>query len=164
MHNVCWLFLSLQLSLNFRGLLLAGHSAGAHLIAALFQNYYEHFPQSEQQLVKAAFLIGGIYNLIPLVDIPSVNDPLKLTKAEAERLSPLLQTLTARKDLVFYIVVAENESPAFIEQAKELRDKLDKAGWSTRFIEVANTDHFDIVEKITDENFQITKIISEYSK
>lgn len=144
--------------------MLAGHSAGAHLIVALFQNYFENFQQSEQDIVKAAFLIGGIYNLIPLVDIPSVNGPLKLTKEEAERLSPLLQTLGARKDLMFYIAVAENESPAFIEQAKELRDKLDKAGCSARFIEIANTDHFDIVEKITDKNFEITKIISEYNK
>lgn len=149
---------------NFRGLLLAGHSAGAQLIASLFQNYFENLPQLERSIVKAAFLISGIYNLVPLVEIPSINEPLKLTKTEAERLSPLLQKLSAGKDLVFYVVVAEFESPAFIEQARMLGDKLNSEGNTARLIEIANTDHFDIVEKVTDENFEITKIIAEWNK
>lgn len=142
--------------------MLAGHSAGAHLVASLFQGYFQKLPEAEQDIVKAALLIGGVYNLVPLVDIPSVNDPLKLTTAEAEKLSPLLQTLSAKKHVAVYVVVAENESPAFIGQGKELFDKLKRSECVARFVEVRNTDHFDIIEKLTCENFEITKIILEY--
>lgn len=147
-----------------RGLLLAGHSAGAHLIASLFQDdYFIRLPEAEQSLVKAAFLIGGIYNLIPLINFPSINDPLKLTKQEAERLSPLIQKISASDGVKFYIAVAEHESPAFKEQAKELYEKLQKSRHQVEFVDVDNTDHFDIIEKLTEEDFLITKIIFEFN-
>lgn len=114
--------------------------------------------------MKAAFLIGGIYNLVPLVDIPSVNEPLKLTKQEAEQFSPLLQTLTATNSLKFFIVVAENESPAFKEQARELEEKLKKSGYMVQYIDIVNGDHFDVVEKLTEENFSLTKIVIAFNK
>lgn len=111
--------------------------------------------------MKAVFLLGGVYNLVPLVEIPSINDSLKLTKSEAESLSPLLQVLTANPSVTFYVIVAENESPAFVKQSKELYDRLIDCKYKARFISIANTDHFDMIEKLIEEDYEITKLIIE---
>lgn len=54
-----------------RGLYIAGHSAGAHLtFMALLRS------ESILNSVKGAILLGGVYDLEPLVDT-YVNEPLK---------------------------------------------------------------------------------------
>lgn len=88
-----------------------------------------------------------------------MNEPLKLTKQSAEQLSPLLQPLNAPKHVKFFVVVAENESPAFREQAREFEGKLRGSGVEVECVDVAGGDHFDVVEKLTQEDFVVTKAV-----
>jgi arylformamidase len=71
-------------------IIVAGHSAGAHLtammMAALWPVYADDLPRS---LVKAGLAISGIYELAPLVHTPFVNVDLRLDARRARALSPV---------------------------------------------------------------------------
>lgn len=71
-------------------IVVAGHSAGAHLtammMAALWPVYAADLPRT---LVKAGLAISGIYDLAPLVQAPFVNVDLQLDAQRARALSPL---------------------------------------------------------------------------
>lgn len=142
----------------FRAIVIGGHSAGGHLIASLFVDFFQQLPNEEQNLIKAAFLIAGIYDLLPLL-ATSYNIPLKLDEKSATRLSPMHQPIKAKKDIKFYVISAANESPAFIQQAKIFHKKLDSSGLCSKCIIVPDTDHFDVIEKLMDEEYTITKLI-----
>lgn len=70
-------------------IVLAGHSAGAHLsammLAALWPAYEPDLPAD---LVKGAILMSGIYDLEPVRHAEFVNADLKLTENDVTPLSP----------------------------------------------------------------------------
>lgn len=141
----------------FREIHIGGHSAGAHLAAELFEFFIPNLPQDDKNLFKNVFLISGIYNLVPLVKT-SVNIPLKLDENSAKTASPLLKKI-AGGETTFYVIVAEQDSPPFIEQAKEMHQHLNNSGAKSEYIYLKDIDHFDIVEKLYDETFKLTCII-----
>ena len=71
-------------------IVVAGHSAGAHLtammMAALWPVYDRELPPL---LVKGGLGISGIYDLAPLVHAPFVNVDLRLDERRADALSPV---------------------------------------------------------------------------
>lgn len=71
-------------------IVVAGHSAGAHLtammMAALWPTYAADLPAT---LVKAGLAISGIYDLEPLLQAPFVNVDLRLDAPRARALSPV---------------------------------------------------------------------------
>ncbi|KAK9871299.1 hypothetical protein WA026_011568 [Henosepilachna vigintioctopunctata] len=140
-----------------RGVYLMGHSAGAHLIAHFFLNFTKTLSQDHRRLLKAAFLIGGIYDLEPLL-LTSYNIPLKLTPSTARKLSPMFQGID-RCDSKFFVVVGSNDCPSFVSQSKMFDKKLKTEEINSELLVLENIDHFDIMEKIVDENFDLTQII-----
>jgi arylformamidase len=72
-----------------RRIILVGHSAGAHLVAmlmaALWPVYGNDLPPD---LVKAAILMSGLYDLEPVQHADFVNVDLKLTPNRIGKLSP----------------------------------------------------------------------------
>jgi len=141
-----------------RSLYISGHSAGVHLTASLFEAFFSLLPAKDQDLLKGVFLISGVYDLIPLIKT-YVNDALHLNDVSAKKLSPLYQHLDAPESLRFCVIVGENDSPAFNEQSQLFHEKLKKLGKKSELIIVENVDHFDIVEKLNDENYEIVKLI-----
>lgn len=71
-------------------IVVAGHSAGAHLtammMAALWPTYGTDLPPT---LVRAGLAISGIYDLEPLLEAPFVNVDLHLDAQRARALSPI---------------------------------------------------------------------------
>ena len=71
-------------------IVVAGHSAGAHLtammLAALWPMYAADLPPT---LIKGGLAISGIYDLEPLVHAPFVNGDLHLDQGRARALSPV---------------------------------------------------------------------------
>ncbi|KAI4459659.1 ab hydrolase superfamily protein c4a8.06c [Holotrichia oblita] len=139
---------------------IGGHSAGAHLAISLFPKFYANLTNDERQLIKSIFLISGIYNLMPLVKT-TINEPLKLTENEAENLSPMFWNF---KDIVntspkFFVITSENDSPAFIKQSELFANILKKQELRHEYILLEELDHFNIIEKMADENYDIVKSI-----
>ncbi|XP_026675592.1 kynurenine formamidase [Ceratina calcarata] len=157
--------LQFALNLGCRNVWVAGHSAGAHLAVSLLydKQWLDEMKKQEYlHLLKGVVLISGVYNLTPLVDT-SYNTALKLTKDEIETYSfnaPDVKIGVHIDRLKTIVVVGECDSPWFIGQSRECAQKLLTVVDNIQYILLReNVDHFDIVEKLMDEEFILTKTI-----
>ncbi|XP_044262418.1 kynurenine formamidase-like [Tribolium madens] len=146
-----------------KGFYLAGYSAGAHVVATLYTNLALNLSNEDRNMIKSVFLIAGIYDLRELPKT-CVNEPLNLSQDQAKELSPLLQNLVSGVTTKFYVISAKNDSPEFQKQAKMFNEKLQNGGLVTKWINVENVDHFDVVERVVDEGFEVTNLILEEIK
>lgn len=145
-------------SIGSRSLYVCGHSGGSQLVASVFQSSFGTIPPDRANILKGVILISGIYDLIPLTKT-RVNEILQLDTAGARKLSPLYQPFLASQGIVFFIIVGENESPAFVEQSEAFHRKLKGLGYKSEFIVVKEVDHFDIAEQLNEENYEIIRLI-----
>ncbi|XP_041368286.1 kynurenine formamidase-like [Gigantopelta aegis] len=141
------------------GVYLCGHSAGAHLAAVMLACEFSDDDAFDSEIIKGAFLVSGVYDLRPLVQT-TVNEPLKMTENDAWRLSPFsfvgeIAAQSRQRDILF--AVAEYDSPEFRRQSAEMEKELRSRGVKTRFIDVPDTDHFDVIEKLKKEDYSLTK-------
>nr|XP_033330444.1 kynurenine formamidase [Megalopta genalis] len=144
---------------------IAGHSAGAHLAASLLfdETWLNKMMEREyMNPLKGLVLIGGIYDLGPLVDT-TINDNLKLTDEEIAAYSFVnLDTSENRIITGLKVIVTggECESPEFINESRKCAQKLVTMVDDVRYLLLREEiDHFDIVEKLTEPEFSLTKII-----
>uniref|UniRef100_A0A8B9JIE3 Arylformamidase n=1 Tax=Astyanax mexicanus TaxID=7994 RepID=A0A8B9JIE3_ASTMX len=143
---------------HINGLYLCGHSAGAHLAAMVLSTDWADFGVTPP--IKGAFLVSGIYDLLPILST-YVNEPLKMTEEVALRNSPsrLVPQLTASSSACELVVaVGQNDSPEFRKQSEDYFKSLETAGLKVAFEDVPNTDHFNIIEQLVDENYHLTQV------
>jgi len=141
-----WLYRNAErLRFNPDRIVVAGHSAGAHLtamlMAALWQQFDSTLPSS---LVKGGLAISGLFDLRPLVRLPFVNTDLKLDNARARALSPLLMPSATAAPLV--TAVGALESSEFKRQSTELG-----AAWRNnlvRHLELPHTNHLTVCDEL----------------
>lgn len=110
-------------------MIIAGHSAGAHLAAAV--------AAARPNLVHSLMLFSGIYDLRPIVHT-GVNDALHLTEDDAWRLSPVRRPFPPT--LGAFVLYGEQESEQFALQSKAMAHRL----W-TEAQAVPGADHFEVV-------------------
>ena len=118
---------------SFRNIFLSGHSAGAQLCGmVLASKWFQNLPKDKKYIFSGVFFQAGIFDLRPLIST-SVNEPLNLDNESAVENSPMCKiqdivrdfdTGILRKYLTLHIVVGEFDSPAFVEQAKEFKQKV----------------------------------------
>ena len=69
---------------------VAGHSAGGHLtammLAALWPSFARDLPQ---KVVSGGLAISGVYDLRDVVHVPSINNDVRMTAAQAWKWSPM---------------------------------------------------------------------------
>ena len=127
-------------------IVLAGHSAGAHLAAAILTGLGgEDLPGAMAGYV----LISGVYDLAP-VAASYVNDVVGLTPGDVERLSPLLYWPAA--DRPVHLVVGADEPAAFGRQSDALA-----ALWGRKLRRISlsrcpGRDHFDVLDELGRED------------
>uniref|UniRef100_F6SNJ6 Synaptogyrin 2 n=1 Tax=Monodelphis domestica TaxID=13616 RepID=F6SNJ6_MONDO len=153
------LFIQKQYTFN-RGIYLCGHSAGAHLASmVLLTDWVEHevIPN-----IKGSFLVSGIYDLEPIV-YTYINDILQMTMEDAQRNSPMFcqkevqSQMTSTCELI--IAVGQHDSPEFLQQSLDYFQALRLHGWRVSFLEISNVDHFDIIEKMIQNEYILTQVI-----
>lgn len=125
-----------------RPLVATGHSAGGHLAACLMAQ-----PDSLPRPIRTAMPISGLFDLPPLVST-SINKALGLTVEEARRLSPLAWKPPENGRLV--AVVGGAESSEFLRQSRAIVEQWGKAGVATRYHEVPQAHHFDVIAGLAD--------------
>ena len=118
-----------------RRVVLAGHSAGAHLAAMVALVHPAPLP------LELVLLVSGVYDLRPLVHT-SVNDPLGLDEAAAGSLSPMLLPLAAGRPPAS-VVWGDHDTDAFAAQGRAFADRLGAPA-----VEIAGRHHFDVVDEI----------------
>ncbi|KAK8379514.1 hypothetical protein O3P69_019443 [Scylla paramamosain] len=136
------------------GVVLAGWSAGGHLVTQVLSEEEKEAQDQEQdqsrtkqantsltpyrELIKGVVTLSGVFDLRPLVHT-YVNDPLKLTKDSAWKLSPLrcVGTLAGR-------------------QSKEYCEACSNNGLMSHFVLVDGADHFSLVCDLFLDQYSLT--------
>ncbi|XP_066137783.1 kynurenine formamidase [Euwallacea fornicatus] len=140
-----------------KAIFLSGHSVGGHAIATMLPGFKRSIPPEDRNLIKGCFLLCGLYNMEPLTKV-SANQLLGLSVDTARELSPLFNVVDYG-GTVIYVVGAEYDSPAFVEQSLEFYNKIQRLGVRSHLKIIPMTDHFDVIENLFDENFELTKLI-----
>uniref|UniRef100_A0ABI7ZWE5 Kynurenine formamidase n=1 Tax=Felis catus TaxID=9685 RepID=A0ABI7ZWE5_FELCA len=143
------------------GIYLCGHSAGAHLAAMmLLADWTKHAVAPN---LRGFFLVSGIYDLEPIV-FTSQNGPLLMTLEDARRNGPqqlLEAALTQPVDPACHVlvIVGQHDSPEFARQSREFYQTLCRGGWNASFEELHDVDHFEIIWKLTQDDYVLTQMI-----
>jgi len=139
-----------------------GHSAGGHLAACLVATDWKTLaPDAPADLVPAGYAISGVFDLAPLAQI-SVNADLKLDAKSAHDLSPLYWPMPTGR--VFDAVVGGLESSEFLRQSQAIVDAWRQGTMLTRYEEIANANHFTVVDPLADPNSAMTWRVVELAR
>ncbi|NXH39996.1 KFA formamidase, partial [Dicaeum eximium] len=139
-----------------RGIYLCGHSAGAHLAAMVLSTDWTEFQVVPD--IKGAVLVSGLYDLEPILHT-YVNDALNMNQEAAQRNSPIRHVTPAPPAACELLVaVAQHDSPEFRRQSQEYSQALRAAGWSVSVLDLAGVDHFDIIERLSQDSYILTQV------
>jgi arylformamidase len=142
-----------------RRMTVYGHSAGGHLAATLVATDWPAlYPKAPADLVPAGYAVSGVFDLTPLTGI-SVNQDLRLDAAEARKVSPLFWPVTAGR--IFDATVGGLESNEFKRQSRTFAQAWQQAGARTRYEEFAGTNHFTVIDPLSDPQSDMTGRIVE---
>jgi len=122
-------------------LVVAGHSAGAHLAVELALTDWpaRGLPASP---IAAVIALSGIYELTPLVDT-TLNANLRLDAAAAARRSPVRRVRGGLPPALF--AVGGDETPAFLEQNRDMHAAWQAAGNAGTCLAPDGDDHFSLL-------------------
>ena len=124
---------------------VAGHSAGGHLtammLAALWPSVARDLPK---KVVSGGLAISGVYDLRDIVNVPSVNDDVRMTAAQAWKWSPM--SLPPATDAPLYLAAGEKELPPFVDQNRAFGQHWKKV--LAQDIPCPDDNHFSILEKL----------------
>ncbi|XP_069809601.1 kynurenine formamidase isoform X3 [Dendropsophus ebraccatus] len=139
------------------GIYLCGHSAGAHLVAMTLCTDWEEYGAIPN--IRGAVLVSGVYDLRPITHT-YVNDELRMSQEVALKNSPI-QHVRRMSPLTcpMVIVVAEHDSPEFQRQSQLYFQSLTDSGLRVSYVQVDGTDHFDVIERLGQEDYVLTQLI-----
>ncbi|NQW56785.1 MAG: alpha/beta hydrolase [Chloroflexi bacterium] len=127
-----------------RRIVLAGHSAGAHLAATQLTALA---PEAPRYTVAGLLLIGGAYDLGPIAE-SYVNEKVRMSEADAAALSPAL--LTPLHDVPVKIRVGEEEPEEFHRNAALLLERWAPSLSAIDSATLSGRDHFDALDELAD--------------
>lgn len=140
-----------------------GHLSGAHLITYLFSGEMVKRLGNKLNLVKNIYLISGIYDVSELRKTQSANrnNLLSITDENVDALSPIKQSYESLKtfNITFDAFVGGDESPTIQRQSREFIALLKQSKLQANFHLIDGLDHFNIVEKLSEINYDITQKI-----
>lgn len=152
-RGVLWLYRNAA-SLGFRAdrIYLSGSSAGAHLAAMCLLDGWLPPPLRPADVVHAATLLSGIYELMPLCGT-SIGAGIMLTGQEAARLSPVRYLQDGLPPLL--VARGGAETQAFADQQDHLAVAARRLGASVEDRVVENRHHFDLPLDLGDPNTEL---------
>jgi arylformamidase len=147
-----------ELGFDASRIVLAGSSAGAHLVAmaamaAMATDLKKQVPYPHP--ISACVLVSGIYDLQPLVGT-SINDALGLTLETAQNVSPTQLALNNFPKRIM-ICYGDNETTEFKRQSAEFADLLNRAGVNCSTFEIPERNHFDVIFDLANDQTQLGK-------
>jgi arylformamidase len=142
-----------ELNADPRRVVVIGHSAGAHTAAMLLACVWPALDRAlPAGLVKGAVGLSGIYDLVPLMDVPSLQEVLRLTPQQALAASPAW--LPAPRCGRFYAAAGGLEGAEFLRQNRLLARR-----WGRERAPLAQTvaglNHFSILDALVESSSQV---------
>lgn len=149
---------AVELQVDRNRIVVAGHSAGGHLVGMLLATDWPGQYGLPADLIKGALAVSGLFDLRPL-RYSWLQSKIQLTAETIERQSPLFHIPTSGPPLVLTCGGAESEE--FHRQSRDYLAACHKAGLDGRFIDQPGADHFAAVESLAEPDGLLTTITRE---
>jgi acetyl esterase/lipase len=130
-------------------IVLAGHSAGGHLVARMAMEIV--LPAEIAERITHVMASSPVSDLRPLCNL-TMNAELQLSAREAEMESPVLGKKIA--DIPVTVVVGAEERPVFLDQARWLVE-----AWGCDHIVLPGRNHFDVIDGLKDLDSRILRTL-----
>jgi len=121
----------------------SGHSAGAHLVAAVLAD------PGQDAVPGAALLISGIYELGPVLHV-SVNEQIRLRPDRVDALSPMRHPPAHPCRLA--VAAGGAEPQGWIAQSRDYAQACQRAGRDCIYIETPGDHHYSIMTHFDSPN------------
>jgi arylformamidase len=140
-------------------IMVAGHSAGGHLVAMLLCCLWQKFDKTLPiDVVKSALSISGLFELETPMHSPYLQDSLHLTPSEVKRISPAW--MPAPKQVKLYSVVGGDESPEFLRH-----NQLIQNAWGKQAVPISEQlpglNHFTVLESLCRPESRLHQLAQE---
>ncbi len=129
---------------NPNQILAFGHSAGAHLIAAVLAQTGQTY-QLAPGIIKKAYLISGVYDVEPVLEI-SVNEQIRLVPEDVHAMSPLNFSFDPATSYEVYAGGAEPRD--WIGESTRFAEHLRKNGCATYQQIIGELNHYSIMYEL----------------
>lgn len=140
-----------------KNIFVFGHSAGAHLIAAVLAQTGQPY-QIKSGVIKKAYLLSGVYNVEPVLHI-SVNEEVKLKPDQVHAMSPINFKFDPSVD--YEVIVGGAEPRDWIGESKNMAAHLQNQGCKVGLHILDGLNHYSLMFELeTPEGF-ISKIITD---
>jgi arylformamidase len=128
-------------------IVVAGHSAGAHLTAMLMAALWPRLdPALPTDLIKGGVVISGLFDLEPLVPLPFINADIRLDDATARKLSPI--GMPPATDAPLLTAVGGLESAEFKRQTRLIRTAWPRNARAD--FDIAGANHLTVCDELAD--------------
>ena len=123
-----------------------GHSAGGHLATLLLATDWSHFDPdlATTRPVTAVIGVSGLYDLVPLLDVPSVTAVSGMARDAAAKVSPALLSPHPRSRLL--TAIGSDENQGFHQQAAIVAERW--AGVHAGQVVCPQRNHFTILDEL----------------
>lgn len=128
---------------------LAGHSAGGHLVARMICDGV--LPEDVAARVSRVVPVSPLADLRPLMKT-AMNKKLQLDATEADAESPMWQVPRAGVDVT--VLVGAAERPVFLDQARWLSD-----AWGCDIVVAGGKHHFDVIDAFADPDSDMARML-----
>ena len=133
----------------------SGHSAGAHLIAAVLTRH-DQAVSVPMGMPSSAVLISGVYELEPVLSI-SVNAEIRLRPDQVAAMSPMRHPPC--KPVRLAVAVGGAETQGFVEQSKRFAATCAAQGADARFIAYEACDHYTVMRHFESPQGELTRLV-----
>jgi len=127
-------------------IIVTGWSAGGHLTSFIL----------DHPKVVAGLSISGVFDLGALRDSPHVNDKVKLSEDEIEKLSPMRRPIVNKPLGIAY---GTGELPAMIASSRDYHAYRSQGHVPGDLIPIANANHFTILDELRQPNSTLTRAV-----
>ena len=145
---------STSLGIDPHRLVIAGHSAGAHLAAAMMSGLGG---EAAARAIAGAVLISGVYELAP-VAASYVNDLVRMDAQAVAALSPLRHR--PLRPIPTQVVIGADESDAFQWQSRTLVSAWKPHLPDLSLTSVPGRDHFEILDELGQPDSPVFRAIT----
>ncbi len=133
---------SREMGIDADRVVVAGNSAGGHLVAELMDTHWMAAMGLPDTCLRGGVAISGLYDLVP-VALSVQNESLHLTAEEMSRYSPLIRSVHIRAPLV--LAVGGDETSEFLRQTAAFAAHAQAHGTPTQHLVVPHTNHITVV-------------------
>jgi arylformamidase len=131
-----------EMGIDADRVVVAGNSAGGHLVAELMDTHWMAAMGLPDTCLRGGVAISGLYDLVP-VALSVQNESLHLTAEETSRYSPLIRSVHIRAPLV--LAVGGDETSEFLRQTAAFAAHAQAHGTPTQHLVVPHTNHITVV-------------------